>query len=392
MSDRFTIYPSERINVNHKKTIISHSENGHASTSYGQKICHKAGHHEWKLKVIKNTNITIGIDDSTCKWKYYMFHQQRSNHYAYQYTGNKFECGRQIISEGTGYKTGDRIKIVLDLYSYTMRFFVNDMLSATFTDIKSDKKYRLAVTTLSKNDSVSIMSSSSRYSKFGSSVPAKPQLLLRLTHLNETIPLFKINFNMSFNKFLERCVRKHLLDLISNFDYFINLIDENKSINHTENALLSCICKRGDVLIVRVQQNIPLPAKPDDDNDDAENIAKMKIVDFNNNGNVTKEAVINHKQEIETKVIDKLLNIKKENKKLSKLLDIESLSTSNNDIEEIIETDHDDVKIELIQTDDEEKKSDINENALKLDYKLHLDLDFEQEMKQKDSFIENIKL
>eukprot|EP01084_Bolivina_argentea_P023356 43568_1 len=169
------------------------------------------------------------------------------------------------------------------------------------------------------------------YSKHGTSGKSKPDLILRLTHLNETISLFKINFNMSFNKFLDIYVRKYLLDLISNFDYFINSIDENKNISYTNNSLLSSKCKSGDVLIVRLRQNVPLPAKPDDDNDDAEIIPKMKTVNFNNNGNVTKTEIIQNKKEIKETIANKLLNIKASNKKLSKLMDIESFDNDNDE-------------------------------------------------------------
>ena len=228
------------------------------------------------------------------------------------------------------------------------------------------------------------------YSKPGINIKCKgkPALFLNLTHLKEQRKIYDINFNIPWNTLIKNNIYKYLLNSPSNFDYFINDINENDKISHDYNGSLSFKAKLGDTIIVRLKPEAPLPAK-EESVDDAEFIPSVKPLNFNNmddeKGEITIEKVIEYKEEINKKIVDTLLNIEDNGQysKLSSLMELESFNGFDDNFD-------DDGKIK----DDifgEESHKNKGKKDLNLNYKLHLDLDYDQELKNKDDFYQNIK-
>ena len=147
------------------KYIITHIYYLIYATSYVSQIIksNESAIHEWEIKVnkLKYVNLYIGIDSSNNRWTNAPFMWKKDPiNYSYKPNGYKYTLGH-YEQYGSSYKTGDVVKMILDLKKKEIKYIVNDTSDhgVAYNNIVTNDEinYRLAICTYDKDDSVSII-------------------------------------------------------------------------------------------------------------------------------------------------------------------------------------------------------------------------------------------
>eukprot|EP01084_Bolivina_argentea_P314136 544103_1 len=120
----------------------------------------------WRFRIVKKTsNMGIGISETiyTRKNKCFMGGKLNSNgaRYGYWHHGFKWDSETHyLVKYYTAYGTGDIVEMILNMNNRTLSYAINDdVVNVAFYDIKTGEniEYCMAISTLYKGDSVSIL-------------------------------------------------------------------------------------------------------------------------------------------------------------------------------------------------------------------------------------------